>query len=383
MMEQTKMSKKDKLNKIDVKVLEGLALYDPRNKTKLATNLSMPRRTLGQRIKRLRSRFSLCLQGNIYHTNIGLRKVFLIAKSKPELEELLYQCLKSNDYWLYVSKCIGISGCIATYGIPKGKEKEFEEFANKLVELNLLSDIKILWSTSIHNVNTTSTWFDQTSEKWTFQWNSWLKEVPQAQGELPYTLKEARDYTQKADWIDIMTLKELEKNYTIKLKEIAEKLDVSLQAVRYHYRKHILKKQMFEGPQILADHYKGLSPDKCFFIFSFRNSENLTKFACSLMNKPFARAIGKVYGENQLFVRTYLPREQLRHFLEALSKLIRTGFLETYEYLIEDSCTIKRQTISYEFFKNNSWEYDNKKYLEHLESTVEQFMKNGRTSLLA
>jgi len=377
-MERARASKKDRLNKIDVKILEGLALYDPRNETRLAANLGMPRRTLGRRIRRLHSRFSLHIQGNIYHTNIGLRKAFLIAKPKPGLEQLLYQCLESNDYWLYVSQCIGTPECIATYGIPTGKEKEFEEFASKLMELNLLSEkLQFFWSTSIHNVNTTSTWFDDKSEKWAFRWNSWLEELPKTQGELPYTLKEAKDYIQQADWIDIIILKELEKNYTVKLKRIAEQLGVSLQAVRYHYRRHVLKKQMFEGPQILADHYKGSCPDTCFFIFFFGNSGNLEKFACSLMNKPFVRAIGKVYRANQLFVRIYLPREQLRHFLEALSRLVRSGLLETYEYLIEDLSTIKRQTISYEFFKNNAWEYDNKKYLQRLKSTVDQFGKRA------
>jgi DNA-binding Lrp family transcriptional regulator len=363
---------KDNLDRVDVKVLEGLALHDPRNKTKLAANLRIPRRTLGRRIKRLNSRFSLYVQGNIYHTNIGLRKVFLIVTPKPGLEELVYQCLKSNDYWLYVSQGIGTPSCIATYGIPAGKEKAFEGFVNKLTQHRLLSDLKLFWSTCIHNVNTTSTWFDTASEKWTFQWDSWVKELPLTQGELPYTLKEAKEYPQEADWIDIMILKELEKNYTIKMQEIAKQLDTSLQVVRYHYEKHVLGKGMLEGPQILADHYKGLSPDTLLFMFSFENSENLTRFARSLMNKPFARALGKVYGKNQMFTRLYLPREQLRPFLAALSKLVRTEFLQTYEYIIEDSNRAERQTISYEFFKDGDWEYQNENYLRRLESIVKR-----------
>jgi hypothetical protein len=350
--------------------LEGLALYDPRNKTKLAAHLNMPRRTLTRRIERLRSHFSLYLQGNVYHTNIGLRKGFLIARSKPGHEKTLYECLKANDYWLYVSQCIGTSTCIATYGIPSGKEKECEEFTRKLGALGFLSDYKFFWTTCIHTVNTISTWFDNTAGKWSFPWGSWIQEVPQTRGKLPYTLIEAKEYAQKADWIDIIILKELEKNCTIKLKQIADKLNLTLQTIRYHYRKHVLGKQLFEGPQILADHFKGLSPELCFFTFSFQNYKNLTRFACSLMNKPFVRAMGKAYGENQLFVRIYLPREELGGFLEALSRLVKSGLVETYEYLIEDSKRIERQTISYEFFKGKDWEYDNTKYLKQLESAA-------------
>jgi hypothetical protein len=88
------------------------------------------------------------------------------------------------------------------------------------------------------------------------------------------------------------------------------------------------------------------------------------------MNKPFVRALGKVYNKNQLFARIYLPRQELGNFIGALSKLVRMGFLETYEYLIEDSTRIRRQTISYEFFRGNIWEYNHQKHLENLLSTV-------------
>jgi hypothetical protein len=316
----------------------------------------------------------LGIYGNVYHTYIALRKVIVFAESMPGYEELLYQCLKSNDYWLYVSRCIGAPKCVAIYGIPAGKEKDFEEFINKLKELNQISNVDFLWITCIHNINVTTTWFDKKPEVWRFPWESWLKEAQTCRGELPYTLKEHKDYIQKADWIDIIILKELEKDVRIKLKAIAKMLNMSLQRVKYHYENHVIKEQMFEGYQVVAEHYKGLFPEHCFFTFNFNNHKNLTKFVCSLMNKPFARMMGKAYGKNQLFVHIYLPRAQLTNFTEALSKLIRNGFLETYEYVIQDYNKKERQTISYEYFRNNNWEYNHEKYLENLQATLKKFV---------
>ena len=86
------------------------------------------------------------------------------------------------------------------------------------------------------------------------------------------------------------------------------------------------------------------------------------------MKKPFIRVMGKVYGENQLFVQVYLPRQQLRNFTDALSKLIRTGFLDTYEYFIQDLTKTERETIPYQLFKDNHWVYEHKVYLEKLRS---------------
>ena len=370
-------SRQNRLCSVDLKVLEGLALYGPRNISKLAAKLNMPNATLRRRINYLRSHFSLLLLGTIYHTNIGLRKVVVFAESKPGYEELLYQCLKSNDYWIYASQCIGVPKCLAIYGIPVGREKEFEEFISKLEELDPICNAKFFWSTCFQNVNVTSEWFDKTSEEWIFPWDSWLKEVLTKKEKLPYTLKNPPDYPQKADWIDIMILKELEKNCAIRLKEIARMADISLQLVKYHFENHVIGEKMFEGHQIVAEHYEGLSADTYYFRFVFKNYENLARFACSLLNKPFVRVVGKVYDRNQLFVQMYLPRQQLSNFIEALSKLVRAGFLDTYEYVIQDLTKTRRETIPYQFFKDGNWLYEHEKFLEKLRSSAKSFMRRS------
>jgi DNA-binding Lrp family transcriptional regulator len=376
MSEATKLAKSSKQSKIhdtDVRILEGLAFHGPRNKAKLAAQLSMPEETLRYRINHVHSHFSLNTYGSVYHTHIGLRKVVVFAEPEPGYEELLYQCLKTNDYWLYTSQCIGNPKCLAIYGIPAGKEKQFVEFLETLAKLPPIRSVKFYWSTCFQNINTTSTWFDSTSEEWVFSWDSWLKEIPMKEGELPYTLKDPDEYPQKADWADIVILKELEKDSTVKLSQIAEKLHTSLQRVKYHYENHVIKEKMYEGHQIVADHYKGLNPETYYFRFVFKNKKNFAKFAHSLLDKPFVRVVGKVYRKNELFVQVYLPRQQLRNLIETLSKLIRTKFLETYEYVIQDLTKTERETIPYKCFKDNNWVYDHKKYLKKLRSYAKQF----------
>jgi len=362
-----------KLREVDVRVLEGLGLRDPRNKTKLAADLGMTRESLSYRIRRLQSHFSLFLQGNVYHTNIGLRKVFLDCEAKPGYENILYDCLKANDYWLYATQCLTVPRSLATYGIPAGKESQFQSFVDQLSSLDFTRNIVVSWSTCIHTVNATGTWFDPDSETWSFPWQSWIREVETIkEGELPYTLKEPEAYEQLADYTDIFILKELEKNCTVKLKDIARKLGISLQLLRYHYLQHVLKKQMFEGQQILADHYRGLDPQTAFVRYSFSDYPKLDRFALSLITKPFVRAIGKVYRENRLFTRVYLPNAQVREFLRALSTLVQEGLVDTYDCCIEDMSTTQRQTISYEYFKDKTWEYDPRKYEENVKMLLER-----------
>jgi DNA-binding Lrp family transcriptional regulator len=367
---RARSTKERKLSTQDVAILEGLALHNPRNMSDLANHLQIPRPSLRYRIKHLRSDFSLNLYGNIYHTNIGLRKVVVFADAKAGYEELLCECLKTNDYWLYISPCIGALRCVAIYGIPAGREKEFEGFVSQFQELGLVRGIDFIWSTCIQIINATGVWFDETSQEWSFPWDSWLEEVQGNDGELPFALREPDVYIQKADWIDIMVLKELEKNSAIRLSEIAKRLGTSLERVIYHFKNHVIKEEMFEGYQVIAEHYKNMLADSYFFQFYFKDQRSLTRFACSLMYKPFARYMGKEYGKNRLFVQIYLPREQLINFLKALSRLVRAGLMETYEYVTQDLTRTQRQTISYEFFKDNSWEYNDREYLEKLRSKI-------------
>lgn len=365
-----KKRRSKKLRKIDVEVLEGLARFNPRNITKLAPNVGMPRETLRYRIRYLRSHFSMVMQGNLYHTNLGLRKVFIFAKAKPGYEDNVYEGLKSSDYWLNLSQCFGSPECIATYAVPSGYEEVFDNFADTLRKSNIVSNVDVAWSTSTQSVNATRKWYDADSEQWIFPWKSWVEELPTAKTDLPYTLKESQSHPQKADWIDIMILKELEKNCTIKLKDIARQLNMSLQRIKYHYGNHVLGKKMFEGPQILADHFQGLNADTYYFRFSFPNYEKLSKFANSLLEKPFVRTVGKTYGKNELGVQIYLPRAELMSFLDSLAKLVKTGFVDTYDYFIQDLARTHRRTIPYEHFKGRSWVYDYEGYLQKLNNTL-------------
>lgn len=129
------MSKK--INFKDLRILEGLAIYGPRNISKVARKLKMPGETLRKRLKRLSSKFFLRLHTNIYHTNLGLKKAVVFAEAVPGYEDLLFDCLKQNDFWIHASRCYGsFEGCVGVFTIPKDYCYEFEQF---LKEMNSLA----------------------------------------------------------------------------------------------------------------------------------------------------------------------------------------------------------------------------------------------------
>jgi DNA-binding Lrp family transcriptional regulator len=357
------------LDFLDLEILEGIGIYGPRNISTVARSLGMPEATVRRRLKQMLSQIFLLT--NVYHTNIGLRKTIVLAKAPQGREKLLYNCMNTHDYLIYISRCFGAyEGCAAIYAVPIERCQEFELFLERLEEEGVAEKIRHFWSTCFHTVNLKCDWYDRDLERWNFPWEEWVHEV-QAEGtELPFTLKDPAEYPMKADWADIFILKELETDATVSLKALADKLKITVPLVKYHFDKHIINRQMLEGFQVIYYPFDKANSNGFFFLFTFENLEKMAKFARSLLDKPFALSLGKIFGAPALFAYIYLPLAELRKFIDSLGELIRMGSLTSYEYVFQDAQTSQRYTIPYRSFKNETWQYDQERYLKEIDELV-------------
>jgi DNA-binding Lrp family transcriptional regulator len=360
-----------------MRILTALATIGPRNLAEVARKTKISPTTLQYRLKVLSSHFSLFFLTNIYHVNLGLKKAIVLAESKPGKEELLLQCLKANTYWIYLAPIYGIiQGYLGIYTIPVNHTENFEQFLSELKNVGVAQSLQHIWTTSMKKVNLVGTWFDYTSEKWVFRWENWINEIPHESTELPYTLKDSEGFPILADELDILILKELEKNATVSFTQLARKLRVTPPAVKHRYRK-LLKSKLIEGFEIHFHPFQ-MPFETLHFIFTFDNHEKLAKFTASLLDKPFVISLGKVLGENSLTAFFHLPVQEFKRFMEALSKLRSTQWLQDYFYIHIDLDKALRQTFPYENFKNGSWIYNHKQLIRTIRAlTTKQNKKKG------
>jgi len=357
-----------KLEFRDLKTVETLEVEGPRNITKVARKLGVPAETLRKRVRRLASRFSWRYHLNIYHADLGLKKAVLFAKALPGYEDTLFESLKANDFWLSVNRYYGSGeGCFALYTIPSNHTSEFEAFVHRLEEVGVTSQAQIFWSTCFQYVHTTTNWFDKTSKTWNFKWDEWTKDIPKQKAKLPRTLTDPDEFPTKGDKTDLLILKEMEKNPIVRMTDLAETIGISQQLAAYHYLRHIEEQNLIESFEISFNYFDSASSDNFMFVLEFDSQDKLAKFSASLMDKPFARGLGKILGKNALLANLYFPRAEFRKFVGILSKLLRTGQLKTYDYIILDPNVSERQTISYEYFENRKWHYDHEKHIRNLE----------------
>jgi len=365
----------NKIDETDVMILEGLSLLGPRNLSPIAEHLGMPPSTVRYRVKRMLSDSILFLHLNPYHTYMGLKKAIVFVEAAPGYEDVLLDCLRVNDFWLFLCRIYGpYEGCGGIWTVPKEKADDFEAFLQSLLNLGVAESVEVNWSTCFEGVPVQSRWFSIEEKSWTFNWDEWTKEVETIEGDLPPTLVEPDDWPIKVDYEDLLIIKELEKDGRATLTDISKTLGIPLEKVKYHFREHVSKRGLIEGYQVEIYRFPSLASEYLFFKFEFDSHEKMAKFALSLHDKPFPFWLGKVLGENALMSHVYLPRREFRRFIEALSTLIKRGLLKRYHYVIEDMFKVWRETIPYEHFENGRWNYNNREQQNELKKLLE---KNG------
>jgi len=359
------------LNPTNAKILEGLGKHGPRNVLALAKSIGLPPRTVTFRMKKLMKEGLLQIRTNLDYSRLGLMKAVLIAESKPGQERKLQQVIDNLDYWTYMIRCYGkYDGYYAIFAFPAEYKKQLEEYLDKAVQLETFSRYIFYSTTNFTEVVPSFDWFDFQSKSWNFQWKRWVNEVKNASEKLPRKLMQPKTYSIRADETDILILKEMEKDGTTKFTKLAEVVKITPQAVRYRYNKHIVERSLLTDYEVATLPYPLPTSNMCSFIISFENEEKLAKFANTLQNKPFIFNYGKIISQHSLVVHTYTPKTEFSKLIDSMNRLTEKKLITGFLYVTFDVASFKRQTISYEFFKEDKWTYDYEKKLERLKEVT-------------
>lgn len=366
-----------KIDETDVNILQGLSTLGPRNLTKIAKHLELPTSTIRYRVQRMLSDSILFLHLNPYHTNMGLKKAVIFLEAEQGLEDVLLESMRLHDYWLFLCRIYGpYEGCCGIWTVPKGREGDFLGYLLHLKERGIVKSFEVNWTTCHEGIPIQTRWFNTTKLTWIMNWEEWLNDVETIEEAMPWTLLEPDDWPIRVDREDLLIIKELEKDGRKTLTEISKILEMPLETVKYHFREHVMKRDLVEGYQVQIYKYPFIISEYAFFKFEFFTYDQLVKFAMSLHDKPFPFHLGKVIGETALTTHIYLPKWEFRKFISCLSTLIRKGLLKRYHYVLQDADQSWRETIPYQHFKDGDWVYDKDRYNEEFNMTLEKWSVN-------
>jgi len=362
------------LNPTNAKILEGLSKYGPRNISSLAKSIGLPPTTVAFRIKKLVKEGYLKIKAKLDYSKLGLMRAVVIAETVPGFEERLRRIIENFGYWTYITKCYGkFNGFYNILALPEEDKKELEAYLNEALNLKVLSSYVLFWVTDLCEVAPNFDWFSSEKKEWRFLWQHWIDELLQASQELPPGLKNPETYSINVDEADLLILKELEKNGTAEFTRLAKVVNTTPQSVRYRYFKHVVKRNLITGYEVSIFPYPIQVSDMCSFIIDFESKEKLAQFSNTLQHKPFVLSYAKVLGQNSLVVHTYTPKLEFPKFIDSLSRLTRENVVTNFFYVTLDISSSKRQTVSYEFFKENAWTCNQRESLEKLKNIGIQY----------
>ncbi len=350
------------LDPVNAKILTGLGKFGPRNTSFLARSLKLPATTVAFRIKKLIRKGFLQVRTNLDHSKLGLMRAVLLGEAAGRLEKLR-RAVENVGYWTYIADCYGkFNGIYALFAFPVEYKDRLEAYLRKVARSNVMSSYVFFWTANLCEVPRNFDWFDFKEKAWRFPWQQWTNEVLRAAAKPPSSLLEPEKYQVSVDETDLFLLKEFEKNAFVAFTKIAGILRMSPQGVRYRYYKHVVERGLISDYQIAIFPYPILVSDMASFVLHFRNQEALAKFTNTLPNKPFILSYGKIISQNSLVMHSYTPKTEFPHLIKVLDSLVESNIIADFFHVNLDIPSFARQTVSYEFFRNESWvfNYDGK-----------------------
>jgi len=357
----------DELDVVNAKIVEGLGRYGPRNISLVAKAIHLPITTVGFRLRKLITNGFLQLNALLDYSKLNLTRAVLIAENFRGNEELLWKAIDNVGYWTYISRCYGkYNGLYALFGFPIRYKEELQSYFAEAANLNVVSQNLLFWTTNPLEVNLNFKWFNFDKKEWVFSWREWLENVLGASSVLPECLRDVDVKPAAFDEIDLLMLKELSKDATVEFTELAKIVHITPQGVRYRFNNHIVQQGLIRGYDIAIFPFPPQICDMCSFVIRFKDEKALGKFANALQDKPFVLNYAKILRQNALVVHFYVPKKEFPNLMQFLNGLAEKDIVESFFYVSLDLASFKRQTISYEHFKDGEWTYDFGQRLENL-----------------
>jgi len=359
------------LDPVNATIIEALGKNDPRNLLALAKKIGLPPTTVTFRVKKLMREGFLQIRAKVNSHKLGLMKAVLIADAHRGHVETLLKTIENVGYWTYTARCYGkFNGVYAVFSFPFEQKAALEAYLEKARQLGAISNYVLLWTTNIFEMAPNFDWFDFKRRSWNFVWQKWLDEVLNSSSYLPKRLEDPTSYKVEVDYIDLLILKELEKDGLKDFTELSKVAKITPQAIRHRFHQHMMKRELIAEYEVAIFPYPLEISDLCAFVFSFADEQALAKFAHSLVDKPFVVSRAKAIGSNSLLVHFYIPKVEFSNFVELLNQLAMKGMIVDFFYVSLDVASFRRQTVSYEFFHDGKWLYNPSEAIDRLTKMV-------------
>jgi len=344
------------LDPTNIRIFSTMAEVGPRNLLQVARLTGIPFTTVHHRIAAIESKATEIVRLHPNAAKLGMIRIVVLVAAKSGLEDLVTQALRIPNYWRVVERCEGTFTHHSIQIIPVQFLKQFREYISTMQAMNLIKSFRIVRTDDSHQIFPDFSSYVSGSGEWVFDWEGWLNSVKSAAP--TETIKDPKTQVAGFEKVDLEIIAYLEQNGRRSFTEIAEKISVSPNVVKYHYDKlrasgvaDEFDFQVWPYPAEISSFHE--------VMLEFTDAGSMNRFFSLSKKLFFLQQVAKVIGKNSLLVRTRIANSQLESMFVFFSELVNAGQLISYSAVRINMDSRLAQTISFELFDNFSgWQWD-------------------------
>ena len=319
------------------KVVEALMKYGPRySKISRETGVPIPtvRYILTKRLPKLGFSSWVAINCGI----LGLQRYLVTLSShlSPKRISGLLKMFGEFMYLTYYTYLMKDRKFLTIFTLPPKYINDLIEFLDNLKFMNIINDYEVKKLLYMRILPFRVDCFDFKRGVWRQDWINREVQVPE--------IYEEFDPTGNFDKIDLLILKELQKNVFVKYVELSKKLGISRQTVKRHYQ-HALKAIYMYAVTWLPP----WNPD-LISTPSLIKSENIEKARQTMINIPFTYTEMRTVDDEYLSLML-VPSMELYKVLKYISNRLVIGNLE----FLDMENTLRFSLHSNLFIEKTGW----------------------------
>ncbi len=352
------------LDQTNIKILTAMWKLGPRNLLEVSRRTGIPFTSVYHRVAKLeeRSKDFAFLMPRL--SKLGLMRVVVLVTSSPGAEDKVTEALKIPNLWGSVNRCEGSFTHISVNFVPAKFLGQFRAYMRRLSQLKLITQSKAIVTGEYIPNFPDFDYYDPVHNQWTFRWDRWLAALRKKPSRM---IEDPESYDTSVDKNDLLIVKELQKNGRRSFADLAPLLGMSLQGVKYHYDKKLVRAgivkyfgfDVWPYPEEVSAYHE--------IMLKFANNRAMNSFFSLVDELFFVLGVAKVLRQNSLMVRTYTLQNQVSNLFAFFSQIAKEGGLESYSAVRQDFIGREIQTISYELFDDKKgWTFNLDKRLSEL-----------------
>lgn len=348
---------KDDSVDLDARILAAIGSVGPRNVALISRMTGAHQETIRYKIKKRFASRGFTFQANVDFAKLGLELhwgKFRVSPLYYKSASGFFRTLNKAAYLVHFSKILPQGHHVALFALPAGTASEYRKFLEALQRRKILEEFELDEVLVERHKPMDPAFYNFQADRWEVDW----QKVKALSGSpLPSRVEKP---TLEADEIDMLIIKELQKDALQHVAGIAKKLKVNGKTMEYHYRTHVVERQLIPGYRVrwMRDLKKTLAHSSVISRMTFKGLDGPElKRAQKVVSKvPF------LWVEDLLKDGTYI----------ATFSIPITDFMETAAYLNDELQFLGASvdegymkvgeaanfTVPYDMFEDGAWKFD-------------------------